>query len=52
MHIADSYLKEKKYSEAETAYAQALKIGAGGWHKTHCEDSLKKVKELLATPKK
>lgn len=52
MHIADSYLKEKKYSEAETAYAKALKIGAGGWHKTRCEDSLKKVKELLATPKK
>ncbi|MDA0838795.1 MAG: right-handed parallel beta-helix repeat-containing protein [Planctomycetota bacterium] len=52
MHIANSYLKEKKYREAETAYAKALKIGAGGWHKTHCEESLKKVKELLATPKK
>jgi len=47
MHIADSYLEEKNYREAERAYTQALKIGAGGWHKTHCEESLKKVTELL-----
>jgi hypothetical protein len=46
MNVADSYMNEKKYSEAADAYAEALKIGAGGWHKDHCEEYLKKAKEL------
>lgn len=46
MRIADSYLEEKKYPEAEAAYAKALGIGPGGWHKDHCETNLKKAREL------
>jgi tetratricopeptide (TPR) repeat protein len=31
VHIADSYMKEKKYPEAVAAYEKAQKIGLYGW---------------------
>jgi len=46
VHIADSYMKEKKYPEAVAAYEKAQKIGLYGWRIGHVAENLKKAKEL------
>jgi len=48
MRIADSFMQEKAYADAEQAYAKALEIGPGGWHKGHCEENLQKARNLAA----
>jgi len=50
VHIADSYMKEKKYPEAVAAYEKAQKIGLYGWRIEHAATKLQEARELASPP--